>query len=82
AAALPAQVLAKALAPAFFARGDTQTPLRAALIGAAVSIALAFLLGRLFAASGIAAGLALGAWANALLLIRLGAARFGFAIEP
>ncbi|GLH77777.1 putative lipid II flippase MurJ [Bradyrhizobium sp. SSBR45G] len=82
AAALPAQVLAKALQPAFFAREDTQTPLRATLIGCGVAIALAFLLGQPFGASGIAAGLALGSWANAAVLIRRGTASFGFAISP
>lgn len=82
AAALPAQVLTKALQPAFFAREDTQTPLRATLIGCSVAIALAFLLAHVFAASGIAAGLALGAWANAAVLIRRGATRFGFALSP
>ncbi|CCD99890.1 murein biosynthesis integral membrane protein MurJ [Bradyrhizobium sp. STM 3809] len=81
AAALPAQVLTKALQPAFFAREDTQTPLRATLIGCGVAIALAFLLGQMFAASGIAAGLALGAWANAVVLLRRGASSFGFAIS-
>ena len=80
AAALPAQVLTKALQPAFFAREDTQTPLRATLIGCGAAIAFAFLFGQAFGASGIAAGLALGAWANAAVLLRRGAARFGFAI--
>ena len=37
--------------------------------------------GRLFGASGIAAGIALGAWSNALSLIRRGAATFGFSID-
>ncbi|WP_316165304.1 MULTISPECIES: murein biosynthesis integral membrane protein MurJ [unclassified Bradyrhizobium] len=82
AAALPAQVLTKALAPGFFARNDTQTPLRATLIGSGAAIALGFLLGQVLGAGGIAAGLALGAWANTLVLIRRGAARFGFAIQP
>ncbi|MGJ4941172.1 murein biosynthesis integral membrane protein MurJ [Bradyrhizobium sp. HKCCYLS1011] len=82
AAALPAQVLAKALSPAFFARHDTQTPLRATLIGSGVAIALAFLFGQVLGAAGIAAGLALGAWANTLVLIRRGITSFGFAIEP
>ncbi|MGC2775666.1 MAG: murein biosynthesis integral membrane protein MurJ, partial [Bradyrhizobium sp.] len=82
AAALPAQVLTKALQPAFFAREDTQTPLRATLIGCGAAIALSLLLGHSFGASGIAAGLALGAWANAAVLVRSGASRFGFAIPP
>ncbi|MGJ4931058.1 murein biosynthesis integral membrane protein MurJ [Bradyrhizobium sp. HKCCYLS2038] len=81
AAALPAQVLTKALQPAFFAREDTRTPLHATLIGCATAIALAFLLAQPFGAAGIAAGLALGAWANAAVLIRRGTASFGFALS-
>jgi putative peptidoglycan lipid II flippase len=82
AAALPAQVLVKALSPAFFAREDTRAPMTATLIGFVVAIACALALGNLIGSSGIAVGLALGAWAQALALFRRGAASFGFAIEP
>jgi putative peptidoglycan lipid II flippase len=78
---LPAHVLVKALSPAFFAREDTMTPLWATLKGTAVAIVTAFLLGRLFGASGIAAAIALGAWSSALSLIRRGAASFGSSID-
>jgi len=78
---LPAQVLVKALSPAFFARDDTLTPLWATLWGVAVAIALALVLGRLFGPVGIAAGIACGAWSSALTLIRRGAASFGFSID-
>jgi putative peptidoglycan lipid II flippase len=78
---LPAHVLVKALAPAFFARDDTLRPLWATLKGLAVAIALAFVLGRLFGAGGIAASIALGAWSCAFSLIRGGAATFGFSID-
>jgi putative peptidoglycan lipid II flippase len=78
---LPAHVLVKALAPAFFARGDTLRPLWATLKGIAVTIALAFVLGRLFGAGGIAASITVGAWSSALSLIRGGAATFGFSID-
>jgi putative peptidoglycan lipid II flippase len=81
AAALPAQVLTKALSPAFFAREDTQTPLRASLIGFAVAIALAFLLGQWLGIIGIAAGLALGAWSSAVVLLRRGASAFGLSLD-
>jgi putative peptidoglycan lipid II flippase len=80
--ALPAHVLTKALSPSFFAREDTATPLRASLIGLVVAIGAAFLLERAFGASGIAAGLALGAWASTVALIRSGAAAFGFSLLP
>jgi putative peptidoglycan lipid II flippase len=78
---LPAQVLIKALSPAFFARGDTVTPLWATLGGLAVTIVLAILLSRLFDVRGIAAAIALGAWSGALILIRNGLATFGFSID-
>ncbi len=79
--ALPAQVLVKALSPAFFAREDTFTPLMATLKAIVVTIATAILFGHLLGANGIAAAIALGAWSNALSLIRKGAATFGFAID-
>jgi putative peptidoglycan lipid II flippase len=78
---LPAHVLTKALAPAFFAREDTLTPLLATLKGLAVTIALAIVLGRIFGPDGIAASIAIGAWSSALALIRRGAATFGFSID-
>ncbi|WP_375413591.1 murein biosynthesis integral membrane protein MurJ [uncultured Bradyrhizobium sp.] len=78
---LPAHVLVKALAPAFFARGDTTTPLLATLKGFAVALVLAIVLSRMVGASGIAAAIAFGAWSNALTLIRRGAATFGFSID-
>jgi putative peptidoglycan lipid II flippase len=80
--ALPAHVLVKALSPAFFAREDTLAPLSATLKGFVVAIASAVLLGYLFGASGIAAGIALGAWSNAFSLIRRGGATFGFSVDP
>jgi putative peptidoglycan lipid II flippase len=78
---LPAHVLVKALSPAFFARGDTTTPLFAALKGFAVAIVLAVVLAQIAGAGGIAAAIALGAWNNALALIRRGAVTFGFSID-
>jgi putative peptidoglycan lipid II flippase len=78
---LPAHVLVKALSPAFFARGDTLTPLLATLKGLAVAIALAVVFGRVFGAGGIAASIACGAWSSALSLIRRGSATFGFSID-
>jgi putative peptidoglycan lipid II flippase len=78
---LPAHVLVKTLSPAFFARGDTTTPLLATLKGLAVAIVSAVVLGRLFGSGGIAASIALGAWSSAIALIRQGAAAFGFSID-
>jgi len=78
---LPAQVLIKALSPAFFARGDTVSPFWATLKGLAVAVALAIVLGQLFDIRGIAAAIAFGAWSSALDLIRKGLATFGFSID-
>lgn len=77
---LPAHMLAKVLSPGFFAREDTLTPLWATLTGLGVAIAAGFLFGRFFAASGVAAGIALGAWSQTLFLIGKATATFGFAI--
>src|SRR3954471_14764227 len=71
---LPAHVLVKALAPAVFARGDTATPLLAALKGFAVAIMLSIVLGQIYGIAGIAAGVACGALSNAFTLIRRGSA--------
>jgi putative peptidoglycan lipid II flippase len=78
---LPAHVLVKALAPAFFARSDTTTPLLAALKGFAVAIILSIVFGQISGIAGIAAGVACGAWNNAFTLIRRGAATFGFSLD-
>ncbi|MCP4616384.1 MAG: murein biosynthesis integral membrane protein MurJ [Bradyrhizobium sp.] len=78
---LPAQVLFKALAPAFFARENTATPMIAVLKGILLALATAYLFGHFFGVEGIAAGIALGAWGSALGLIREGATRFGFSID-
>lgn len=78
---LPAHVLVKALSPAFFAREDTLTPLKATGYGFAVAIVLAAVLGHMYGASGIAAAISCGAWSSALSLIRRGAATFGFSID-
>jgi putative peptidoglycan lipid II flippase len=78
---LPAHVLVKALSPAFFARQDTFTPLLATLKGLAVSIVLAVVLNQVSGPSAIAASIACGAWSSALVLIRRGAATFGFSID-
>src|SRR5437588_5064606 len=67
---LPAHVLFKAFAPAFFARENTTTPLVAVLKGVLLATAGAVLFGHLFGPEGIAAAIALGAWSSALSLLR------------
>ena len=66
---VPAFVLIRILAPAFFARGDTRTPMTFALVSVAVNAALA--IGLFYAGwgvTGIAAAVSGAAWTNVLLL--------------
>jgi putative peptidoglycan lipid II flippase len=67
---VPAFVLIRILAPAFFARGDTRRPMAFSLISVAVNAALAFALmfGLKMGIAGIAAAVSAAAWTNALLL--------------
>ncbi|MFC5371886.1 murein biosynthesis integral membrane protein MurJ [Brevundimonas faecalis] len=66
---VPAFVLIRILAPAFFARGDTRSPMAFALVSVAVNAALAIALFHLgMGVSGIAAAVSAAAWTNALLL--------------
>ncbi len=66
---VPAFVLIRILSPAFFARRDTRTPMRFALVSVAVNAALAIGLFNLgMGVAGIAAAVSASAWVNALLL--------------
>ena len=78
---LPAQVLVKAVSPAFFAREDTLAPLLATLKAFVVASASAVLLGHFFGPSGIAAALALGGWSHALALVRRASTTFGLSLD-
>ncbi|MBY0381846.1 MAG: murein biosynthesis integral membrane protein MurJ [Xanthobacteraceae bacterium] len=78
---LPAHVLVKVLAPTFFARDDTRTPLIATLCGIAAAIVCGLLVGRLFGVSGVAASISAGAWTTTAILIWRGASTFGFSID-
>jgi putative peptidoglycan lipid II flippase len=76
---LPAFVLVKVLAPGFFARGDTGTPVRVAVAAMALNAALALALTGPLRHVGIALATSLAAWFNAaslgLLLARRGQLR-------
>jgi putative peptidoglycan lipid II flippase len=73
---LPAQVLAKVLAPGFFAREDTATPVWVAAMALGVNVAVALLLTPALGHIGLALALSLSSWANMLglawLLVRHG----------
>lgn len=65
---LPAYVLIKALTPGFFARQDTKTPVKVAVLSMAANVAFAVVLMQFLAHVGIALATACSAWLNALLL--------------
>jgi putative peptidoglycan lipid II flippase len=60
----PAFVLLRVLQPVFYARQDTRSPMRFALISVAVNIGAGLALFRLIGFEGIAAGTAIAAWLN------------------
>ena len=68
AAGLPAFAMTKVFQPGFYAREDTRTPMRFAIISVAINIIMSLLLSRWFAHVGIAAATSIAAWANAILL--------------
>lgn len=68
ASGLPAYVLVKALAPGYFAREDTATPVKIAVFALALNLGLNLLLMGPFLHLGIAVATAVSAWCNALLL--------------
>jgi putative peptidoglycan lipid II flippase len=65
---LPAYVLVKVLQPAFFAREDTVTPFRMAVVTVAANIALSLILFWPLGHVGIALATTLSAWLNTALL--------------
>jgi putative peptidoglycan lipid II flippase len=65
---LPAYVLIKAFTPGFFARQDTKTPVKIAVLSMAANVAFAIVLMQFLAHVGIALATACSAWLNALLL--------------
>ena len=65
---LPAYVLVKVLAPGFFAREDTKTPVKIAAVAMLANIILNLVLMQYFAHVGIALGASLASWLNAVLL--------------
>jgi putative peptidoglycan lipid II flippase len=68
AAGLPAYALTKVFQPGFYAREDTSTPMRFAIISVVVNITASLILSRYWGHVGIAIATSLAAWTNALLL--------------
>ena len=68
AAGLPAFVLVKVFAPAFFARGDTSAPVRIGIASVAVNLALNLAFMNVLGHVGVALATSIAAWVNAGLL--------------
>ena len=68
AAGLPAFAMTKVFQPGFYAREDTKTPMRFAIVSVVINIAASLLLSRWYGHVGIAMATSLAAWANAILL--------------
>jgi putative peptidoglycan lipid II flippase len=71
AAGLPAQVLVKVLAPGFYAREDTATPVKIAVAAMILNAAVALSSMPFIAHVGIAAATSVAGWFNALMLWRI-----------
>jgi putative peptidoglycan lipid II flippase len=80
---LPAFVLIRVIAPSFYARGDTASPVRATMISVAVNIVLkfAFVWGLGFGAVGLALGTSLAIWVNVAVLIAMARRRNLIALD-
>ncbi|MDX6807095.1 murein biosynthesis integral membrane protein MurJ [Terrihabitans rhizophilus] len=68
---LTAVVAIRALTPAFHARGDTATPVKALAVSIVINVLLKILLVGTLAHAGLALATACGAWVNAVLLALL-----------
>ena len=69
---LLAIVLIRSAVASFQARGDTRTPMTAALVAVAINVALKIALYQPFGAVGLATATAMGAWINLILLVIIG----------
>ena len=61
-------IFVKVLAPGFFARQDTKTPMKVAVISVAINVVLSIVLVKYFQHVGLALSVTIAAWANAVLL--------------
>jgi putative peptidoglycan lipid II flippase len=80
-AGLPAFVLVKVLAPAFFARHDTKTPVKVAIISLAINLVLTLTLMQFLAHIGVAIALSAAGWLQAAILVAVLARRSDFYLD-
>ena len=78
---LPAYVLVKVLTPGFYARRDTATPVKIAVVVLIANVILNFLLIPPFGLGGLAAAVAISSWLNCFILYGILHARGFFRIE-
>jgi putative peptidoglycan lipid II flippase len=78
---LPAYVLVKVLTPGFFARHDTRTPVRVAMLTMLVNVGLNLALMRPLAHVGMALSTAVAAWLNVALLATILFRRGHFSLD-
>ncbi len=65
---LPAYVLAKVFVTGYFARGDTKSPLKFAVVCLIINVSLNIILMQYFAHVGLAIATSISAWVNVLML--------------
>jgi putative peptidoglycan lipid II flippase len=75
-------VLIRSVTATFFARGDTATPVKAALTAAAVNVLLKFILMKPLAQVGLAFATSIGAWLNLILVVWFAARQGHLAFGP
>ncbi len=78
---LVAHVLITFLAPAFYARKDTRTPVAAALLAVVVDVGAAVVLFPGYGLQGLAMAIGLGAWAEVAILLVFLRRRVGLGLE-
>ena len=78
---LPAFAMTKVFQPGFFAREDTKTPMRFAIISVVINIAASLVLSRWYGHVGIAIATSIAAWANAVMLAMTLAGRGHYKID-
>jgi len=62
-------IFVKVLAPGFFARQDTKTPMKVGVIAMVVNVVLSIVLVKYMAHAGLALAISIAAWVNTLLLL-------------